>query len=53
MALAALLLAANNLVKVFAHRATLPFHKAAVVIVLVARAPSWGRSCSSPSRNGP
>ncbi|WP_406864682.1 TSUP family transporter [Streptomyces sp. HUAS MG47] len=36
VALAALLLGANNLVKVYAYRATLPFRKAAVVIVLVA-----------------
>ncbi|MEU8619083.1 sulfite exporter TauE/SafE family protein [Streptomyces sp. NPDC048623] len=34
VALAALLLGANNLVKVYAYRATLPFRKAAVVIVL-------------------
>lgn len=36
VALAALLLAANNVVKVFAYRETLPFRKALVVIVLVA-----------------
>jgi uncharacterized membrane protein YfcA len=36
VALAALLLASNNLVKVFAYRKTLPFRKALVVIVLVA-----------------
>ena len=35
VALAALLLAANNVVKVFAYRATLPFRKSLVVIVLV------------------
>jgi hypothetical protein len=36
VALAALLLAANNVVKVFAYRETLPYRKAQVVIVLVA-----------------
>ena len=36
VALAALLLAANNVVKVFAYRETLPYRKATVVIVLVA-----------------
>ncbi|MEU6882914.1 sulfite exporter TauE/SafE family protein [Streptomyces sp. NPDC046712] len=36
VALAALLLAANNVVKVFAYRRTLPYRKAAPVIVLVA-----------------
>jgi uncharacterized membrane protein YfcA len=36
VALAALLLAANNVVKVLAYRETLPFRKALVVIVLVA-----------------
>lgn len=36
VALAALFLAANNVVKVFAYRETLPFRKALVVIVLVA-----------------
>ncbi|CCK31817.1 hypothetical protein BN159_7438 [Streptomyces davaonensis JCM 4913] len=36
VALAALLLACNNLVKVFAYRKTLPYRKAAVVIALVA-----------------
>ncbi|MEU9351465.1 sulfite exporter TauE/SafE family protein [Streptomyces griseoloalbus] len=36
VALAALLLAFNNLVKVYAYRKTLPYRKAAVVIVLVA-----------------
>ena len=36
VALAALLLAANNVVKVFAYRETLPYRKALVVIVLVA-----------------
>jgi uncharacterized membrane protein YfcA len=36
VALAALLLAANNVVKVFAYRDTLPYRKALVVIVLVA-----------------
>ncbi len=36
VALAALLLAANNVVKVFAYRATLPFRKSLVVIVLTA-----------------
>jgi uncharacterized membrane protein YfcA len=36
VALAALLLALNNVVKVFAYRKTLPFRKAAVVVVLVA-----------------
>jgi len=36
VALAALLLAANNVVKVIAYRETLPFRKALVVIVLVA-----------------
>lgn len=36
VALAALLLALNNVVKVFAYRKTLPFRKAAVVIILVA-----------------
>jgi uncharacterized protein len=36
VALAALLLAGNNIVKVFAYRKTLPFRRAAVVIVLVA-----------------
>ena len=35
VALAALLLAGNNVVKVFAYRRTLPFRKAAVVIALV------------------
>jgi uncharacterized protein len=36
VALAALLLAANNVVKVFAYRETLPFRKGLVVVVLVA-----------------
>ena len=36
VALAALLLAANNVVKVFAYRRTLPFRRAVYVIVLVA-----------------
>ncbi|HJQ75697.1 MAG TPA: sulfite exporter TauE/SafE family protein [Acidimicrobiia bacterium] len=36
VALAALLLAANNVVKVFAYRETLPFRKALLVIILVA-----------------
>jgi uncharacterized membrane protein YfcA len=36
VALAALLLAANNVVKVFAYRETLPFRRALVVVVLVA-----------------
>jgi hypothetical protein len=36
VALAALLLAANNVVKVFVYRETLPYRKAQVVIVLVA-----------------
>lgn len=36
VALAALLLAGNNVVKVFAYRATLPYRKAVVVIALVA-----------------
>ena len=36
VALAALLLAANNIVKVFAYRKTLPYRKAAPVIALVA-----------------
>ena len=36
VALAALLLALNNVVKVIAYRKTLPFRKAAVVIVLIA-----------------
>ncbi|MFI1356320.1 TSUP family transporter [Streptomyces sp. NPDC020898] len=36
VALAALLLGANNVVKVFAYRATLPFRKAVVVIALIA-----------------
>lgn len=36
VALAALLLAANNVVKVFAYRETLPYRKALVVIALVA-----------------
>ena len=36
VALAALLLAANNVVKVFAYRETLPYRKSLVVIVLVA-----------------
>ncbi|MFD7324200.1 TSUP family transporter [Streptomyces sp. NPDC059875] len=36
VALAALLLAANNVVKVFAYRRTLPYRKAAPVIALVA-----------------
>lgn len=36
VALAALLLAANNVVKVFAYRETLPYRKALLVIVLVA-----------------
>ena len=36
VAMAALLLAANNVVKVSAYRRTLPFRKAAVVIVLLA-----------------
>lgn len=36
VALAALLLAANNVVKVFAYRETLPFRKALMVILLVA-----------------
>jgi uncharacterized membrane protein YfcA len=35
VALAALLLAANNVVKVFAYRETLPFRKALLVIILV------------------
>ena len=36
VALAALLLAANNVVKVFAYRETLPYRKALVVVLLVA-----------------
>ncbi|MFD5880989.1 sulfite exporter TauE/SafE family protein [Streptomyces yangpuensis] len=36
VALAALLLAANNLVKVFAYRKTLPYRKATVIVLLVA-----------------
>ncbi|QQM46320.1 TSUP family transporter [Streptomyces liliifuscus] len=36
VALAALLLGANNLVKVFAYRTTLPYRKAVVVIALIA-----------------
>lgn len=52
VALAALLLAANNLVKVFAYRATLPFRKAAVVIVLVAAGAFLGAKLlvSAPER---
>jgi uncharacterized protein len=42
VALAALLLAANNMVKVFAYRETLPFRKALVVIVLVAAGAALG-----------
>jgi hypothetical protein len=42
VALAALLLAANNVVKVFAYRETLPFRKALVVIVLVAAGAALG-----------
>jgi uncharacterized membrane protein YfcA len=36
VALAALLLGANNLVKVFAYRETLPFQRAGVVVILIA-----------------
>jgi uncharacterized membrane protein YfcA len=42
VALAALLLAANNVVKVFAYRETLPFRKALVVIVLVVAGAALG-----------
>jgi uncharacterized membrane protein YfcA len=42
VALAALLLAANNVVKVFAYRETLPFRKALAVIVLVALGAALG-----------
>lgn len=42
VALAALLLAANNVVKVFAYRDTLPFRRALVVIVLVAAGAAIG-----------
>lgn len=42
VALAALLLAANNVVKVIAYRDTLPFRKALVVIVLVATGAAVG-----------
>jgi uncharacterized membrane protein YfcA len=42
VALAALLLAANNLVKVFAYRETLPFRTALLVIVLVAVGAAFG-----------
>ncbi|MFD6887429.1 TSUP family transporter [Streptomyces sp. NPDC059957] len=52
VALAALLLGANNLVKVFAYRATLPFRKALVVIVLVAAGSFLGAKLlvSAPER---
>ncbi|GGO59538.1 TSUP family transporter [Streptomyces lasiicapitis] len=52
VALAALLLAANNLVKVFAYRKTLPFRKAAVVIALVAAGSFLGAKLldSAPER---
>ncbi|MFD7322940.1 TSUP family transporter [Streptomyces sp. NPDC059875] len=52
VALAALLLAANNLVKVFAYRKTLPYRKAAVVIVLVAAGAFLGAKLlvSAPER---
>ncbi|MBW5483186.1 TSUP family transporter [Streptomyces bambusae] len=52
VALAALLLGANNLVKVYAYRATLPFRKAAVVIVLVAAGAFLGATLlvSAPER---
>ena len=42
VALAALLLAANNVVKVIAYRETLPYRKALVVIVLVAAGAALG-----------
>ncbi|MBW3667127.1 MAG: sulfite exporter TauE/SafE family protein, partial [Actinobacteria bacterium] len=42
VALAALLLAANNVVKVFAYRETLPFRKALAVVVLVALGAALG-----------
>jgi len=42
VALAALLLAANNVVKVFAYRKTLPLRKALVVIVLIAAGAALG-----------
>ncbi|CAN5701536.1 hypothetical protein BH18ACT6_BH18ACT6_11040 [soil metagenome] len=42
VALAALLLAANNVVKVFAYRETLPLRKALVVIVLIAAGAALG-----------
>ena len=42
VALAALLLAANNVVKVFAYRATLPFRKSLVVIILTAAGSALG-----------
>lgn len=52
VALAALLLAGNNLVKVFAYRTTLPFRKAAVVIALVAAGSFLGAKLlvSAPER---
>ena len=42
VALAALLLAANNVVKVFAYRVTLPFRKSLVVIILTAAGTALG-----------
>lgn len=52
VALAALLLAANNLVKVFAYRKTLPYRKAAGVILLVAAGAFLGAKLlvSAPER---
>ncbi|MEU3689971.1 sulfite exporter TauE/SafE family protein [Streptomyces narbonensis] len=52
VALAALLLAANNFVKVFAYRRTLPFRKAVPVVVLVAAGTFLGAKLfvSAPER---
>lgn len=52
VALAALLLAANNVVKVFAYRETLPYRRALVVIVLVAVGAALGARLlvSAPER---
>ncbi|MEL7158304.1 MAG: TSUP family transporter, partial [Actinomycetota bacterium] len=44
VALAALLLAANNVLKITAYRATLPFRSAAVVVVLVMAGAAVGSS---------
>lgn len=42
VALAALLLASNNVMKIIAYRATLPFRKAAVIVVLIVIGAAFG-----------